>query len=181
MSYIKIPDSINVDASLLTQYFKYSEGMLIRTISTSGNALIGSTVGSLQTTCNSTYLRTKLRGKTIMVHRMIYAFHKGTWDFGLIDHIDHNTLNNKIENLRLVSIYENQQNRLKNYNNTSGVTGVVYIKHNKLWVASISIKGKRIFLGSSKDKAIAIALREAANIKYGYHTNHGKTYAQINS
>lgn len=52
-------------------------------------------------------------------------------------------------------------------NNTSGVRGVSQNKKG-LWVAYIGFKGKRYFLGSSKDKDVAISLRKEAEQKiYG--------------
>lgn len=44
-----------------------------------------------------------------------------------VDHYDGNTLNNRIGNLRLIDVKGNGQNRKKNYNNLSGITGVYFI------------------------------------------------------
>ena len=46
--------------------------------------------------------------------------------------------------------------------NTSGFTGVYYCKHFKRWKAIIEINRKRFFLGSYKDKEIAMAARKLA-------------------
>lgn len=49
---------------------------------------------------------------TLSLPKIVYAWHKGSVPIGYeIDHIDTNPLNNSIENLRLVSIKENQKNR----------------------------------------------------------------------
>lgn len=48
---------------------------------------------------------------TVSLPKIVYAWHKGSVPIGYeIDHIDTNSLNNNIENLRLVSTKENQKN-----------------------------------------------------------------------
>ena len=48
----------------------------------------------------------------------------------------------------------------------SGVKGVTWSKRDKVWRASISIKGKQIYLGQSKDVDAMIKLRKAAEKIY---------------
>ena len=91
-----------------------------------------------------------------------------------IDHIDHNGKNNKIKNLRAVTHQENHRNERKSKNNTSGMTGVIWRKDTNKWAAQVMVDGKCVRLGSFKDKKDAIKARKAANIKYGFHKNHGK-------
>ena len=59
-------------------------------------------------------------------------------------------------------------------NNTSGVMGVSWKKAYNKWGAYIGVNKKRKYLGyySSIDKATEA--RKAAEIKYGYHKNHGQ-------
>jgi len=90
------------------------------------------------------------------------------------DHIDGDTLNNNIGNLRSVSSTGNSRNQRKKDNNTSGFTGVYYHKTARKWTAQICIKGKCMNLGSFKEKSDAIEARKEANIKYGFHPNHGR-------
>jgi len=73
----------------------------------------------------------KLNERRIMVHRIIYVLHHGKLDASLvIDHIDGNSHNNQIENLRAVTHAVNSRNTCKNKVNTSGAIGVTY-KRNK--------------------------------------------------
>jgi hypothetical protein len=59
------------------------------------------------------------------VHRVIYEMFHGEIAKGLvIDHIDGNSLNNEINNLRTVSQYVNSCNCKMSKNNSSGVTGM---------------------------------------------------------
>ena len=106
-------------------------------------------------------------------HRVIWAMHYGQWPTKSLDHIDGNKANNAIKNLREVTREENMRNRAINKNNTSGHIGVYQHKSGK-WMAQIQDKGKRIGLGIYPNIEDAIAARQAAEIKYGYHENHGK-------
>jgi hypothetical protein len=59
------------------------------------------------------------------VHRLIWAFHHGSLNGMDVDHIDGNRDNNKIENLRLATRQQNNQNlRKAKKNNALGVLGV---------------------------------------------------------
>lgn len=67
----------------------------------------------------------------------------------LVDHINKNTLDNRLENLRLVTPAENTWNRKMQAGaapNTSGFVGVTPVKNGK-FVAGISHKNKRLNLG----------------------------------
>jgi hypothetical protein len=59
--------------------------------------------------------------------------------------------------------------QLKQYRrstNKSGIPGVIYDITNKTWIARIRVKGKLIYLGSSKDKEVAKKYREDGEKKY---------------
>ena len=67
----------------------------------------------------------------------------------------------------------NLRNKKQYTTNTSGVTGVCWHKNKGKWMAQISVKSRFIYLGyfdSFKDAKFA---RKAAEIKYGFHKNHG--------
>ncbi|WP_236523018.1 HNH endonuclease, partial [Escherichia coli] len=65
----------------------------------------------------------------------------------IVDHIDGNTSNNSIKNLRLASKAESSFNKGMFKNNTSGVKGVYWDKRNKKWMAYGTINGKMKNLG----------------------------------
>ena len=70
-----------------------------------------------------------------------------------IDHINHNTLDNRKENLRkTTNIYNTKHRKGKNSNNTSGYRNVAYIKRDKhpYWV-QIMIDGKNTVMGKFDD------------------------------
>lgn len=55
--------------------------------------------------------RIRIHGRNYKVHHIIWYLCHGFWPTKELDHIDRNTLNNKIENLREVSRSEQLENR----------------------------------------------------------------------
>lgn len=95
-------------------------------------------------------------GHRFKVHRLIWLWHTSTYPVGDIDHINGNTRDNRIENLRIATSAQNAANRIRK--NTYGV-GVGIAMDGK-FVARITIPGttKRLYLGrydSSKEAAAA--------------------------
>jgi len=119
--------------------------------------------------------RTSIRINYIsyLLHRLAWLYVYGKWP-NEIDHINHNQSDNRISNLREVTHRENMLNQSMCKNNTSGVTGVYWHKKNNKWFASIMVKGVAIHLGISFDKFEMMCARKSAEIKYGFHVNHGK-------
>lgn len=64
---------------------------------------------------------------------IIYLYHKGVWVLGL-DHIDTNTLNNDITNLRPASVGENNCNVSIRKDNTSGYKNITDLGNGKFRV-----------------------------------------------
>jgi hypothetical protein len=79
--------------------------------------------------------------KMIYMHREIMNSSKNLH----IDHINHDTLDNRRSNLRYVTPRQNHQNRITKY--SSKYPGVSFYKSHNKWVARISINGKNKFLG----------------------------------
>jgi nucleoside-specific outer membrane channel protein Tsx len=82
---------------------------------------------------------------TFLLHRLVYWLHNRDWDImdsskdNSIDHIDGDKLNNNIENLRVVTLQENNWNRTK----AKGY----YFDRGK-WRAHIHLNNKTIYLGT---------------------------------
>jgi hypothetical protein len=94
-----------------------------------------------------------------------------------VDHVLHNTLDNRRfvdgkENLRIATREENQHNRVRNKNNTSGYKGVRYYEYpgqgRGRWLARIMVNGKHKHLGyfDTAEEAYA-AYCEAAKLYHG--------------
>lgn len=95
------------------------------------------------------------------VHRIIFLLHHGFLP-DVIDHIDGDPSNNKIENLRAASAFHNQLNRKKSSNNTSGVSGVSYHKDSGKWEVRISNLGTRHRIGAYQSFSDAVIACESA-------------------
>jgi len=106
--------------------------------------------------------------------RLAFLYMTGSFPCKFVDHINHNSKDDRWANLREVTLQENCRNRSVQYNNKTGVPGVGWYKKYDKWVARISDSGKRILLGYFDSKSEAIAARKFAETKYGYHPNHGK-------
>lgn len=106
------------------------------------------------------YVRTVRNYKNILLHRFIINAQKNEY----IDHINHDGLDNRRCNLRIVTSNENSQNRLiKNkYIGVNKITNEKTIK----WVAGITVNGQYIYLGRYKTEIEAIEARRQAELKY---------------
>jgi len=119
------------------------------------------------------YKRVAIFGKIYYAHRVMWALFYGEWPNDQIDHINGIKYDNKISNLRVVTHAENQRNKRICRANTSGITGVVWNKRDKNWRAQIKVDGRMKSLGYFDCKSAAAIVRKAAEVKYGFHANHG--------
>jgi len=83
----------------------------------------------------------------------------------LLDHINRNSLDNRISNLRLASVNSNNANRSPTGNTTSKYRGV-YLSSRGKWVAQIKVNREVIYLGSFLTEEEAARVRDEASIKY---------------
>ena len=89
-----------------------------------------------------TMVQLDIEGKkySIIGHRLAWFLHYGTLPINSIDHIDGNTSNNKIDNLRDVTNQQNQWNQTK-------AKGYSWDKSANKFRAAIKINGKKKHLG----------------------------------
>lgn len=107
-------------------------------------------------------------------HRLAFLYMTGKWPKDQVDHINHDRADNRWINLREATGQENHKNEIFRKTNTSGFTGVSHCKRYNKWTTRIMVNGKYKNLGYFDDKQDAIKARKTANIKYGFHENHGK-------
>ena len=107
-------------------------------------------------------------------HRVAWAMYHGFWPKQHIDHINGIRHDNRIKNLRDVSMVQNARNSAKSSRNTSGVCGVSWAKRENKWSAQITLNYKKKHLGFFDDIEAAAVARKAAEIKFGFSERHGK-------
>ena len=137
------------------------------------NHLSGTAVGSKD---RDGYLVTNI-GKhydyrTYRVHRLVWLVAYGAWPAGVIDHINGNKLDNRLENLRDVTNKENLRNARIGKRNSTGVVGVYKLKGGR-WLAAIGVDGKLKHIGQYGTKEEAAMARMAEQKRLGYSENHG--------
>ena len=118
------------------------------------------------------YWLTSVLGKYYRTHRLIFLLHFGYLP-KIIDHINRDKTDNRIENLRESTKTENERNRGKYQTNTTGYKGVWRHKSGSFYV-DISVDGK-------KHRSGPYATVEAAAHGYNEMCNqyHGK-FAVLN-
>lgn len=79
-----------------------------------------------------------------LVHRVVWFIHYGKWPEYLLDHINGDRRDNRIENLREVDHRQNAHN--KEHNRQGGLIGARY--HDGRWQSAISYQKKLYYLGS---------------------------------
>ena len=152
-------------------YIAYSEESstgLINKVSRNYRAKKGQETGGIN---SDGYFHMRFRQQIYFNHRVIYFLNTGIDpEEKQVDHIDGNKLNNKISNLRLATHKQNQDNRKKQKNNTSGVTGLYWHKRKNKYQPSIICNGKLLDLGSfnksNKDKAIAVRIAAGTDPRF---------------
>lgn len=111
----------------------------------------------------------KIKGKTHLASRVIYVMHYGSIPKNFdIDHINRDSTDNKIENLRAVPHCLNMRNQTKRNTNKSGKQGVCLHKPTGKWRAYIMVNGVHRHLGLFKNKDEAIDARIKAENQFGF-------------
>lgn len=108
------------------------------------------------------YAVSEIDGKLILMHRFVLNSLDGVHT----DHIDGNKLNNRKNNLRLVSISQNNKNLRIRKDNISGYKGVSWDKERYKWFAKITSDKKQIYIGRYKSIKEAVRAYNKAAMKY---------------
>lgn len=98
----------------------------------------------------------------VYMHRLVNATPKGFHT----DHINHEKLDNRKENLRTATSSQNAFNTGLWSHNTSGHKGVYWYERYKKWEVYINVNGKRIYLKRFKSLQDALNARRNAEVKY---------------
>lgn len=98
--------------------------------------------------CPNGYRKVTFWGRNYYVHRLIFFYMTGSWPRNQIDHINCRRRDNRWENLREASLSQNMQNKSVRKDSKVGLKGVTTIKKTGRFEASISVDGKRKYLGN---------------------------------
>lgn len=113
------------------------------------------------------YRRIELNGRLYLMHRLIWLWHGRELVDGLVlDHIDNNPSNNRIENLQQILHADNLRRR-DCVKNAKG--GVSFHKAGQKWRARLVRNNKEIYLGSFKTR------EEAVECLKNYHNEQARS------
>jgi hypothetical protein len=157
-----------MDQRELKQYLEYNPitGIFVWKIRRNGRVRAGQQAGMIGP---RGYRVITLNRKIYREHRLAWLYMYGVWPT-IIDHINRNPIDNRIENLREVTRSQNQQNRTQDPRNKSGARGVVWAKNAKKWRAQIRINKKSIYLGYFD--LVEDAARAYVTAAKKYHTHN---------
>ena len=158
----------------LKSILKYNEttGTFTWIVAMGVRGVVGGTAGS--TRKDTKYVNIQIDQKAYKAHRLAWLYMYGMFPKNEIDHINHDRSDNRISNLRDVTIKDNMKNLPLYSINSSGKMGVNRRKGTSSWVAYININKKRIHIGSYTTKEEAIKAREEAETLHNFHKNHGR-------
>ena len=160
---------IKMDIETINTLLEYKNGGLYWKVARGGMSKRGTRAGTKST---RGYRLVSIAGKRYKEHRVIFFMHHGYLPVE-IDHIDGDTSNNSIENLRAASRSQNCTNRRVFKTSRSGTKGVTWNTKEHRWWVRVQIDGKRRFFGAFEDVELATLVAQEAQTKYcGVFVNH---------
>ena len=108
------------------------------------------------------YVIGKVKDKLLLLHRYILNYDGKDY----IDHINNNPLDNRKNNLRIVTPSQNNMNKISNKNSTSKYIGVSWSNKENKWQSNIKVDGKQMNLGRFKCEIEAAKARDIATKKF---------------
>jgi hypothetical protein len=113
------------------------------------------------------YLQISVERCVYQAHRLAWLYFYGQWPAAVIDHINRCRTDNRIANLRDVSVAENLQN-ISNFSkrNRCGYVGVTYLKRENMWFACLTVNGEVKRLGYHHTPELAHDAYVTAKLQY---------------
>lgn len=129
----------------------------------------GDVAGSMD---NDGHIKIQLNGRMYWAHRLAFLYMTGEMPANSVDHINRVKNDNRWDNLRQATAFENQWNTNIRKDNTSGTKGVYFCSTWKKWIAACRVRGKRHYLGrfDIKDDAIN-AITKFRNSHHGIYAS----------
>lgn len=171
--YISREEKNGITQAFLKDNFDYRDGFLYYKKRASHRNQIGDFVGSIITDKYKSRWYATIKAKNYYNHRLIFCWHKGFFP-EFVDHIDHDTLNNRIENLREATRLQNNCNVRSKKGSSSEYLGVYFDKRRNRYCAQIGLNGKSTHIASCKtENEAALAYNREA-------VRHFKEFANPN-
>lgn len=111
------------------------------------------------------YRRLNIDGTLYYAHRLAWLYVHGEWPAHVVDHVNRNGLDNRINNLRMARQVENAANQKRRKDNESGCRGVSWCSHTQKWRAQLQHNKRFVNIGrfDTKEAARAAYLEAAKN------------------
>lgn len=164
-------DFIDHPTLLQTLYYEPDTGHFTWLIKPSKNIHRGVRAGRVDKSTGYRYIT--INGKRYAEHRLAWFYVHGEMPKHLIDHINHDRADNRLANLRQVTVSENARNRAKNTNSRTQEVGIWYNKRTHKYIAQIRLHGKKVFQRAFDNVEDAITARKLRAKELGFHDNHG--------
>lgn len=157
----------------LKEALKYDEktGIFKWKTNRGGTAMAGDVAGSKKRVGSSSYWCVSLKNKHYYAHRLAWLYVYGEFPKGVIDHINHNSFDNRIDNLRDVTPGENSRNK-KRIKRTKGILPVGIDFFQNKYRARVTYKGKCLHLGLFGSVDDAFKARKDKLSELGFHKSH---------
>lgn len=158
-----------ITKELIQALFSYMpNGSLVRKVTTNPRAKQGTISGCLN---KAGYLRTTVAGRLYYNHHLVWLLFHGYLP-KMLDHINGDRADNRIENLRECTQEENMRNCRNKKNNTTGIKGVTWRPTKGKFRARITVDQKEVCIGHYD------TLEEASQAVQQARTTHHGAFAR---
>lgn len=131
---------------------------------------VGKEIGTMDT---RGYIVMSIMRKTQLAHRLAWLYVYGCFPSSHLDHINGDTTDNRISNLREATSKQNQENRKLQKNNKTGYRGVIFRPSSGRYLAYVKHHREQIFLGSFATAEEASAAVKTKQDELYTHHNTG--------